>query len=160
MPQKVEPVPCPFCGSIPKIAPWHGGPKTKRLVECDDDGCYVGPSVTGTTRAQAVKKWNVRHSASSETARPAEPMLTQNLSEDACVIWCTDPGLWWKPEAKGYTADLLQAGVFTQKDAERRARPHIDTITRLRHELVAFKSGSVGALLDGAHEPAEKRDAG
>jgi len=54
-------LPCPFCGSQPMIEPWHGGPKTKRLIGCQNDGgCAVQPAVTGKTRKEAIAHWNQR----------------------------------------------------------------------------------------------------
>jgi hypothetical protein len=51
---------CPFCGLSPTILPWHGGPKTKRMVRCFNESCYVQPSVCGDTPLKAIKKWNCR----------------------------------------------------------------------------------------------------
>ena len=51
---------CPFCGWVPNIQPWHGGKPTKRRISCDADQCSVQPSVTGETRAQALRRWNKR----------------------------------------------------------------------------------------------------
>ena len=59
---------CPFCGAVPTIEPWHGGKKTKRMVACDSEACYVAPSVTGETFREAVDKWNMR---SAPTVRVA-----------------------------------------------------------------------------------------
>jgi len=62
MARKKRPVPklCPFCGFKPTVEPWHGGPKTKRMVHCEADICFVNPSVTGSNEAEAVGKWNER----------------------------------------------------------------------------------------------------
>ncbi len=57
---KNEPLECPFCGEKPKVEPWHGGAKTKRAVNCDNDNCHVQPMVTGNTRKVAVDRWNTR----------------------------------------------------------------------------------------------------
>jgi hypothetical protein len=63
-------LPCPFCGAFATIEYWHGGTKRKRLISCSntagtlgnprDATCWVGPSVTGETRAQALRRWNRR----------------------------------------------------------------------------------------------------
>jgi len=55
-----QPLPCPFCGKIPIIEPWHGGAKTKRRVGCDPNECDVAPAVAGSTRKRAVARWNKR----------------------------------------------------------------------------------------------------
>lgn len=51
---------CPFCGLFPEIVPWHGGPKSKRRVQCRNELCTVEPGVCGNTRAKAVRLWNTR----------------------------------------------------------------------------------------------------
>ena len=58
----INPKRCPFCGSMPAIEPWHGGPKSKRMIHCESEECYVNPGVTGKTAAEAVEKWNERAS--------------------------------------------------------------------------------------------------
>lgn len=65
--------PCPFCGAPAQIEFWHGGKPSKRMVSCSGQGntlmrgkrpitCHVSPSVTGETKAQALDRWNMRHS--------------------------------------------------------------------------------------------------
>ena len=51
---------CPFCGNQPTIEPWHGGGPRKRLIACQHDDCDVSPMVTGSTRGQALARWNRR----------------------------------------------------------------------------------------------------
>jgi len=53
-------LPCPFCGTIPIIEPWHGGGPLKRLISCQNENCEVAPAVTGTTQKKAITYWNYR----------------------------------------------------------------------------------------------------
>jgi hypothetical protein len=54
-------LPCPFCGGSATIQPWHGGRKTKMLVQCAGEDCFASPAVTGETRKEAVQRWNERN---------------------------------------------------------------------------------------------------
>lgn len=51
---------CPWCGYPARIEPWHGGKRTKVMIDCSNDDCPVSPQVTGETPAAAMKKWNSR----------------------------------------------------------------------------------------------------
>lgn len=51
---------CPFCGAQPVIQKWHGGGPRKRLICCDNVECHASPSVSGSTEARAVERWNAR----------------------------------------------------------------------------------------------------
>lgn len=64
-------LPCPFCGTPATIEYWHGGKPTKRMISCGGQAdtlmrgnrpitCHVAPSVTGETRAEALRRWNAR----------------------------------------------------------------------------------------------------
>jgi hypothetical protein len=65
-----EAKPCPFCGAPAQIEYWHGGKPSKRLISCSGQAdtlfrdrpitCHVAPSVTGETRAEALRRWNDR----------------------------------------------------------------------------------------------------
>ncbi len=56
----VKALPCPFCGEVPILAPWHGGGPRKRAVMCRCDECPVSPMVTGPTERRALENWNTR----------------------------------------------------------------------------------------------------
>jgi len=63
-------LPCPFCGAAATIQYWHGGAPTKRLIKCSGQAdtlmrsgpitCEASPSVTGSTRTIALRRWNTR----------------------------------------------------------------------------------------------------
>lgn len=53
-------LPCPFCGAIPEIEFWLGGGPNRRVISCQEFSCAVAPYVTGSTPADAVRKWNRR----------------------------------------------------------------------------------------------------
>lgn len=67
-----EAKPCPFCGEQPRLRPWHGGAKTKRMIGCPWPGCYVQPAVTGPTPGVALARWNER---SDERMREAKQFV-------------------------------------------------------------------------------------
>lgn len=58
-----EAMPCPFCGAKPFIQPWHGGGAQKKMLDCQNENCHVGPTVTGANRQMTVKRWNTRVTA-------------------------------------------------------------------------------------------------
>jgi hypothetical protein len=63
--------PCPFCGIEPSVAPWHGGPMTKRMIACDNDACDVAPSTAGDTIKIALERWNRRALGDNDVAMQA-----------------------------------------------------------------------------------------
>lgn len=52
--------PCPWCGRIPTMRPWHGGGPLKRMVHCVNERCRVAPEVTGARPSEAADIWNDR----------------------------------------------------------------------------------------------------
>lgn len=54
------PMPCPFCGKIPAVQPWHGGGPRKHVVNCDNEECDASPIVPGNTETIAIRRWNKR----------------------------------------------------------------------------------------------------
>jgi len=58
--RETELLPCPFCGSVPEMKPWHGGRPTKMMVSCENFECSVAPSAIGETPEEAVYVWNRR----------------------------------------------------------------------------------------------------
>jgi hypothetical protein len=70
----------------------------------------------------------------------------RSIAED-CLIWCRRDSLWWRADAKGYTSNLADAGVYTREDAERWARRPTDEVRSLRETLVHIRPGTVGAVL-------------
>lgn len=72
------------------------------------------------------------------------------------VIIYDGPGastrLFWRPESAGYTTQILEAGTWSQKDAERIAsnRPKLDRAKPLQEVLEALRMDSsvVEALVE------------
>ncbi len=52
--------PCPFCGTKPKMEPWHGGGPNKHRIGCQSIRCDASPSVTGESPDEARRRWNKR----------------------------------------------------------------------------------------------------
>lgn len=73
---------------------------------------------------------------------------------DAWVIGHVATDTWWKPERRGYTSELLRAGVYTRAEAEQcvAARSPLADGTRedeampLLHAIPRLEHGSVGYL--------------
>jgi len=56
-------LPCPFCGRLPTIEPWHGGGPRKVMIQCSaeyEDECPANVSVTQETPEGALAGWNHR----------------------------------------------------------------------------------------------------
>lgn len=71
------------------------------------------------------------------------------------TAWLIRTGdLYWRPRGGGYTANLLEAGVYSEEDAKLQervgGRDRGDTAVKLTHELSGFmpaQPGTVAALL-------------
>ena len=77
--------PCPWCGQLPNVLPWHGGAPTKHMVECEYEDCAAGPSVTGETLALAIAAWNRR-------AEPPSPSGTPVVCRESGTPSCAPGG--------------------------------------------------------------------
>lgn len=52
----------------------------------------------------------------------AKPQLTyagrmERYSDTAWLIWSNKRGCWYRPESRGYTLDIAQAGIFDKAEA-------------------------------------------
>ena len=36
------------------------------------------------------------------------------------LIWSNEHHAWWRPEGRGYTSNVLQAGLYTEAEAKAR----------------------------------------
>lgn len=70
---------CPWCGYPARMQPWHGGKRTKVLIDCSNDQCDVSPQVTGETVSAAMKAWNTRAICSAFPSDDAVKKYADNL---------------------------------------------------------------------------------
>ena len=97
---------CPFCGSLPTVQPWHGGPTTKHLVGCERDDCAASPAVTGKTRTLAITAWN----------RRAEP------TPEALEAWAEWAYINMKDESRYLGPNQLHSTGYLLREIARRLR--------------------------------------
>jgi hypothetical protein len=79
--------------------------------------------------------------------------------DDAWVILCRDPSghVWWRPGAKGYTAELLHAGVYTQDEARKLVRREMDEAMPLRTAVDrGIRNNAQGTVLAMLGDPAAR----
>jgi hypothetical protein len=58
------------------------------------------------------------------------------------VVWSIEHDAWWRPGERGYTRELLLAGIYTKADAERHARnPENERAMPLRVALAEATGG-------------------
>lgn len=64
---------------------------------------------------------------------------------DIWVILHVPDDLWWRPDGKGYTKDLVAAGVYSKEEAQRRAkgRPSEDKAMSLDYVLQGLQEKTV-----------------
>lgn len=63
---------CPFCGETPTVKRLQGC-GYKHLVACKTAACPATPTVTGATRADAIRRWNTRKAKTQDvTTREGE----------------------------------------------------------------------------------------
>ena len=53
-----QPLPCPFCGSTPRVI-WNGG----MTIKCTNQDCCQPKTAWWYDVAKCVAQWNLRHSA-------------------------------------------------------------------------------------------------
>lgn len=41
------------------------------------------------------------------------------VHDDQFVLWSHHHALWWRPDAAGYTSNVLEAGIYTKAEADR-----------------------------------------
>jgi hypothetical protein len=54
---------------------------------------------------------DAKGSAADDAPRSLAPATTH-------LIWSYEHGMWWRSDACGYTRDILQAGLYSQREAE------------------------------------------
>lgn len=71
-------LPCPFCGSEPRIA----NPVAAHWVNCVGRLCTAQPRVSGKTKDDAITRWNTRHTpdAAPKVDDPAEYLKSKGWS--------------------------------------------------------------------------------
>jgi hypothetical protein len=103
---------CPFCGHADTEEPFPH--KDGFRIECDK--CYanlfarpMGGDIS-VCKARLIERWNTR-SAPEPCAQP-----------DGYYVFRTegshDQAMWWRPNSRGYTFNLKEAGVYTKAQAD------------------------------------------
>lgn len=58
--------------------------------------------------------------------------------DEAWVVWSHEHNAWWQPDERGYTRNILQAGIYSQQRAlqiEHNAEPGNEKAYALRDQL-------------------------
>lgn len=125
MAEKLQPLPCPFCGEDPV-----SGLATKsrqRWVACAGVNCYPAPRVFASSRKLAIERWNRRPLAkidqpsaiNAQTGRP-RPTVRKDPSLGACYVFeFFDPSIvgrhrwrtvsYWKRSWKAAVDHVIRA---------------------------------------------------
>ena len=68
---------------------------------------------------------------------------------DSWLIWCDQPGIWWRPDGHGYTSNVLDAGIYTRDHVLRqhKSRNYDRPVSLLSLMAAANGPRSVASLL-------------
>lgn len=109
---KARMVPCPVC----KVG------TNRRCVDIAKGGPDGGgPEVDGVHQPRIYRAYVVAeadaHNRAVELAAELERLRT-GLAVDRWLVWSNQRGMWWRPDQRGYTQFVEEAGRYTRGEAE------------------------------------------